>query len=458
MTATMPVRATRPNLAAVPPAARDTYRRYRPGTFSATVETIRLTDGRSVRTDLIRLNPNVECYSLDLDGAAPRQPAHYTVTPWAEVRELDCTTHDVATILRSSYPAVGLAELSARVRNDGHPLSSGNLQAHEAIAATQAALWHITNGVDLDTRPVAAPVAMTVHQDGEPDAVPVSPEQPAWMGAVTRDRGVALQLTLADRLQLGRYSVLFAARPHLSDLRVHLERSPDGSAWTPVPSSKITAIDDTHVHKVLGVGATLADGHGQGYLHYRVVFTTESPIESRIGVEQVSLTPTGAPAYPNPDRVVHLYSYLVGRLGRQATTGEQVWVSLGGANLPTQQGDAVGPVRVQGVAPGQRFGLRALDPGTFVVDDDGDPVFRPVTSAEAVFLRLPRHRPTPMARLAVSLPLTDHLEPQLLLGASTPGATPQFTPVVRLFPTKREANATFLIDVTRTPDRLQRVD
>ena len=449
-----PMRATHTDLAAVPPASRDTYRRYRPGTCSATLETIRLTDGRSVRTDLIRLNPNVECYSLDLDGAAPRQLAHYTVTPWAEAPPLECSAPDVATILRSSYPAVGLGELSARVRADGHPLGEGNLQAHEAIAATQAALWHVTNGVDLDTRPVAAPVAMTVRQDGEPDAVPVSPEQPAWMGTVTRDRGVRLHLTLAGRVQLASYSVAFASRSHLGGLRVHLERSPDGSAWTPVTSSAVIAKDDAHVHKVLGVAATLADGRGQGYPHYRVVITTESLAERRIGVEQVSLTAAGAPAYSNPDRVVHLYNHLVGRLGRQATTGMQVSVCLAAANAPTQRDDVVGPILVLGVAPGQRFGVRALDPGTFVVDDDGDPVFRPVTSTEAVFLRLPRHRPTPMARMAVTLPLTDHLEPQLLLGAPTPGATPQFTPVVRLFPTKRETNATFLIAVTREPDRL----
>lgn len=450
------VPAERANLAAVP-ATRDTFRRYRPGTYSATVETVRLTDGRSVRTDLIRLNPNVECYTLDVDGAAPRGVAHYTVTQWAEARELEGSAPDVATILRASYPAVGLAELSARVRHDGHPLGTANLRAHEAIAATQAALWHVTNGVDLDTRPVAAPVAITVRQDGQPQAAMVSPERPAWMGAVTRDRGVQLQLTLADRLQLGSYSVVFASRSQLGGVRVHLERSSDGSTWTPVPSSTVTAVDDAHVHKMLGVGATLADGQGHGYAHYRVVITTESPIESRIGVEQVSLTAAGAPAYPNPDRVVHLYDYLVGRLRRQAAPSEHVSIRLAGA-APTLRADVVGPIRVHGVAPGQRFAVRALDPGTFVVDDVGDPVFRPVVSTEPVFLRLPRGRPTPTARMVVTLPDTDHLEPQLLLGAAAPGATPQFTPIVRLLATTWEATATFLTDVTGEPDRMERVD
>ena len=34
--------------------------------------------------------------------------AHYTGTPWGEVRELQCRAPDVAAILRASYPAVGL--------------------------------------------------------------------------------------------------------------------------------------------------------------------------------------------------------------------------------------------------------------------------------------------------------------------------------------------------------------
>ncbi|MGV1008435.1 MAG: TQXA domain-containing protein [Dermatophilaceae bacterium] len=456
MTQATPLRANRSRSEAVLPGVRDTFRRYRPGVYSATVETIKLTDGRSVRTDLIRLNPDIACYSVDLNGEAPRQVAHYTGTPWGQARELTCRAADVAAILRASYPALGLAELSARVRADGHPLGAANLQAHEAIAATQAALWHVTNGVALDTRAVAAPVAMAVWQDGQPQPVRLSPERPAWMGTVARDRAVRLQLTLATALQLGSYSVVLAEGSPLAGLRVHLERSSDGSAWAPVSSSTIHPTDP-HVHKVLGVGATLSDGRGLGYAHYRIVVTTESPAPARLGIEQVRLAAAGVPAYPNPDRVVHLYTYLVCRLPRQGAPGEQVPVWVGDPDAATHRARLVGPIRVPGVAPGRRFGLRALDPGTYVVDAAGDPVFGTVTSTEPVFLRLPRRRSTPMARMAVTLPQGD-LQPQLLLGSSAPGATPRFTPVVRLRPTKRETTSTFVMDVRGLPDRLRHVD
>ncbi|PJE20383.1 MAG: TQXA domain-containing protein, partial [Mycobacterium sp.] len=39
--------------------------RYRGGTYSHTVDKIVFTDGSTARTDLIRLNPNLQAYSLD---------------------------------------------------------------------------------------------------------------------------------------------------------------------------------------------------------------------------------------------------------------------------------------------------------------------------------------------------------------------------------------------------------
>ncbi len=456
MTATPPVRAPRA-LAAVGSPAPETFQRYRPGTYSATVETIRLTNGRTVRTDLIRLHPNVECYSLDMDGAAPRLVAHYTATPWSStVPALRCAPDDVATILRASYPAVGLSELSARVRDAGRPLGTGDLRPHEAIAATQAALWYLTNGVDLDTRPVAAPVAMTVRRHGHPEALPVPPGHPAWIGAVTRDRGVGVELTLADRIQVGSYFVRFAAGSELAGVRLSLERSPDGSAWTPVPSSTVTAADGTCVHKSLGVGATLADSRGRGYAHYRLVLTAETPFERRVGIEAVSLTPAGGPPYRNPDRVVHLYHYLLDQLHRQAAPGEPISVLLAGATVPARHSGAVAPIRVHGTA-GRRFAVRALDRDAHVVDDGGNPVFGQVGSGETLFVQLPRRRSTPVVRVAVT-ERGARLEPQLLLGAPSPGAPPTFAPLVRLRQAEQETTSAFLLDVTRAPDRMEGVD
>lgn len=199
-------------------------------------------------------------------------------------------------------------------------------------------------------------------------------------------------------------------------------------------------------------------GWAGGYAHYRVVVTTDSPTESRIGVEQVTLAPAGRPAYRNPDRVVHLYDYLTARLTRPAVRPEEVSVPLMHPDAPPARAHVVGPIVVGGLSPEQHFGLRVLDPGTYVVDGLGDPVFGPLTGAEPVFLRLRLHRPVSSARMAVTLPGSGSLEPHVLLGAEAPGAAPRFTPVVRLVPTNRQADAMFLMDVTERPDRIQHID
>ncbi len=45
-------------------------------------------------------------------------------------------------------------------------LGLANISEHEAIAATQAAIWHLTNRMALDTRPLNVPVA--VHRAAGP--------------------------------------------------------------------------------------------------------------------------------------------------------------------------------------------------------------------------------------------------------------------------------------------------
>src|SRR5689334_11443045 len=59
--------------------------RYRGGTYSPTVDTIVFTDGSTARTDLIRLNPNIDAYSLDFLGMAPTRPSRYRPANWSAV-------------------------------------------------------------------------------------------------------------------------------------------------------------------------------------------------------------------------------------------------------------------------------------------------------------------------------------------------------------------------------------
>ena len=57
--------------------------RYHGGTYSHTVDRIVFTDGTFARTDLIRLNPGVDAYSLDFTGVAPLRPSRYDVESFA---------------------------------------------------------------------------------------------------------------------------------------------------------------------------------------------------------------------------------------------------------------------------------------------------------------------------------------------------------------------------------------
>ena len=136
--------------------------RYRGGTYSHTVGTLVFTDGVVARTDLIRLNPNVEAYSLDFGGVAPSRPSHYRAATWSAVTNLRARAREpeIDWILRNSFPTIGTAELSRRLRAAGHPLGSSNIAEHEAIAATQAAIWFFTNDMQLDNRPRNVPIAV----------------------------------------------------------------------------------------------------------------------------------------------------------------------------------------------------------------------------------------------------------------------------------------------------------
>ncbi|HEY0227213.1 MAG TPA: TQXA domain-containing protein, partial [Mycobacterium sp.] len=75
--------ATRQRVLAQPAAELPHLTRYRGGTYSHTVDRIVFTDGTTARTDLIRLHPNVDAYSLDFTGIAPHLPSSYRLGTWS---------------------------------------------------------------------------------------------------------------------------------------------------------------------------------------------------------------------------------------------------------------------------------------------------------------------------------------------------------------------------------------
>src|ERR1700761_4210119 len=261
--------------------------RYRGGTYSHTVEKVFFTDGTSARTDLIRLNPNVPAYSLDFTGVSPRHPSRYRLGTWSELPHLHSGTEaEVDWILHHSYPLLSAAELSRNVRAAGYPVGTANISEHEAIAATQAAIWFLTNGLTLDTRPLNVPIA------------------------VRRTRGSVTTFEFDGEPQLGGYSVCSG-----SDVTavLRLQKSSNGVVWHDVSGSLLTTSAQAgRYQRTLGEGSTLSTSShgrgGRGYRYYRLIVTSETGTPK---IEHVNFWLTGARHYRNADKVVHLYNYLL---------------------------------------------------------------------------------------------------------------------------------------------------
>ncbi|MDT5267629.1 MAG: hypothetical protein QOI90_4255 [Mycobacterium sp.] len=291
--------------------------RYRGGTYSHTVGTLVFTDGSVARTDLIRLNPNVEAYSLDFGGVAPSRPSHYRAATWSAVTNLRARAREpeIDWILRNSFPTIGTAELSRQLRAAGHPLGSSNIAEHEAIAATQAAIWFLTNDMQLDNRPRNVPIA--VRRDAE-----------------------AIGFEFDGAHQLGGYTVDITSKAATTSLR--LQRSTDGSVWRDVASSRLTVTGPGRYRKALGAGSTLSrhlpGRPGEGFRHYRVV-------ADAAGVEfgEVMFWLDGASHYRNPDRVVHLYDYLLA--GARWARSHAVAPELSAVDAMVD-GGLIGPLRL----------------------------------------------------------------------------------------------------------------
>jgi TQXA domain-containing protein len=315
--------------------------RYRGGTYSHTVGTLVFTDGTTARTDLIRLNPNVDAYSLDFGGHAPTRPSHYRAATWAAVTNLRARAREaeIDWILRNSFPTIGTAELSRRLRAAGYPLGSSNVAEHEAIAATQAAIWFFTNDMELDDRPRNVPIAV-------------------------RRTPSAIDFEFDAAHQLGGYTVEVTSKTGAS---LRLQKSADGSTWRDVASSRLTVTEPGQYRKSLGSGSTLSrylPGHrAQGYRHYRLVVEDTADASVSIPVADVSFWLEGESHYLNPDRVVHLYDYLLA--GARWAGGHAVAPELSAVAAVVDDG-LIGPLRLHA-----NDGVALTVSGGSLLDEDG---------------------------------------------------------------------------------------
>jgi len=392
--------ASRPRTVVRPATELTQMTRYRGGTYSHTVDRIVFTDGSWARTDLIRLNPNVPAYSLDFTGIAPHYPSRYQPGSWSELPHLLASGHEaeVDWILRNSFPMRNAAELSRRVRAAGYPIGPANIGEHEAIAATQAAIWHLTNGLVLETRPLNVPIA--VH----------------------RAAGPVITFEFDGEPQLGGYSVWTAADT-AGELR--LQKSANGLVWQDVSGSLLTTeAGGGRYQRTLGEGSTLsASSHGRGgrgYRYYRLIATAETGTPK---IEHVNFWLTGARHYRNADKVVHLYNYLLaGARTALHDAGEPPLIDT----RATAESELIGPFQLR--IP---LTLSTTD-GHSLVDAAGFSIDGKVQPGTDFYLR--RAPGTSAATLTATAP--EHLPGRVLTGVALDGASYRFTPVALAIPTE----------------------
>ncbi|CPR01671.1 hypothetical protein BN971_00105 [Mycobacterium bohemicum DSM 44277] len=373
--------------------------RYRGGTYSHTVDTIVFADGNSARTDLIRLNPNLHAYSLDFFGVAPHHPSPYRLETWSTVPHLHSRGHEGAVdwILRNSFPMRSTAELSDQLRTAGYRLGQANISEHHAIAATQAAIWHFTNDLALDTRPLNVPVA------------------------VRRGPGPAITFEFDGEPQLGGYSLWTDSA---ATVNLKLQKSTNGAVWQDVSGSEIfTDAGRGRYRRALGVGSTLsASRHGRagrGYRYYRLIATTDGAAPA---IGDVNFWLTGARHYRNADRVVHLYNYLLsGARNALLNTDE---LRLVGSRA-TVESELVGPFQVS-----TPLRLSVTD-GHKLVDADGLAIRDIVEPGTDFYLR-----PIPGTSMTTMTAKAPHnLTGRVLTGVALGEASHRFTPVALTVPT-----------------------
>lgn len=328
--------------------------RYRGGTYSPTVDTIAFTDGTTARTDLIRLNPNIEAYSLDFTGISPTRPSRYAAQGWSALPHLaGADEAEVDWILRNSYPMVSTTVISDRLRAAGYPLGSRNIADHEAIAGTQAAIWHLTNGLDLDDRPLNVPFRTVTDESGFTVEFDGERQLSGFTATVSAPDGAVLLL----------------------------QKSVCGQDWTDVAASRVqVAPGGGQVTRSLGVGSTVSESRhgtrGLGHPHYRLV------VDGDATLEDITFHLDSSRAYRNAESIVHLYDYLLSGARRARESAVTPHLEADRAEV---DGRIVGPFRLQ-VADSAAVGVPA---GFTVIDAYGAATGEPIGSGEDFYLKMP---------------------------------------------------------------------
>ncbi|MGV8848342.1 MAG: thioester domain-containing protein [Propionibacteriaceae bacterium] len=110
---------------------------------------IRWAGATAQATALVRLEEQVGAYALTPGGTG----ATYREVSWHDSSHLGAEWA-LTQVLAQGYPTVGIDELRRRLRRARYRVAADELTVADAIAGTQAAVWRITTGNELETRHV----------------------------------------------------------------------------------------------------------------------------------------------------------------------------------------------------------------------------------------------------------------------------------------------------------------
>ena len=436
-----------------PSGGSTTFSRYLGGTYPSTVEVIRFADGTQARTDMVRLHPNIAAYSIDYSGVAPEGPSRYRDGAWASGAQAaePGVEGEVVWIMRHSFPTLSTAELSRDLRAAGVPIGPADLKEHEAIAGTQAAIWHLSNGLTLDTQPLSLPVAVSAVESvggTSPGAVLDEDDRSTWRAGLVPGQETFLEFEFDGRFQLGEYTVELGPGTTPTAVSWRLQSSNDRCTWRDVSSSEVELADGdagcdgaTVRTKALGVGATLSDSvpsRGRaGYRYYRLVVRGCSERVARIEVRAVRFTLADSPGFRNGARVVHLYRYLLAMATSEvlgvptlSISGPSVVDASAGSGMAGPffiDGDRPATVRVAGASGGR------------VVDQDGRQLRGLVQPGQPFYVDLPVGGSQGSFTLRAAVGPVQGYEGRALVGARSDDGPAEFTTLARAVQVWRHA-------------------
>ena len=444
---------TGPSATVRPAGATETFSRYPGGTYPSTVEIIRFIDGTQARTDMVRLHPSIAAYSIDYAGVAPQIPSRYRDEAWDSGANSAAAgvEGEVVWILRHSFPTLSTAELSRDLRAAGYPLGPADLKEHEAIAGTQAAIWHLTNGLTLDTRPLSVPVAVSANESvrgASAGAVLDDDERTAWRAPLVPGQETFLEFEFDGRPQLGDYTVELGPGTTATAVSWRLQKSNDRRTWREVSTSQVeVAVREGGGERVLvrtkalGVGATLSDSAyaaaGSGYRYYRLVL--QGRADAVVEVRAVRFTLADSHGFRNGARVVHLYQYLLERATAEALSLPNVSIS-GPPVVEVAPGTGVaGPFHVAGDLPAEVRVSGAA--GARVIDEVGAQLRGSARPGRPFYVELPVRDSEGSFTVTAAVGPVHGYEGRALVGARSDDGPAEFTTLARAVPVCRQAVA-----------------